>query len=57
MTDDKGTGKPCPHCGVPMINLMSINQRVCIGCHHEELWRLASGQKPLINTSRGDKKP
>ena len=54
MTD--GTGKPCPKCGTPMVNLASINERQCIGCGHSEPWKLSEGQKPLINTSRGDKK-
>lgn len=54
MTD--GTGKPCPLCGTPMINLRSINLRICCGCKHNEAWHLSEGQKPLINTSRGDRK-
>ena len=29
MTQDDGTGKPCPKCGTPMVNLSSINQRQC----------------------------
>jgi len=51
-----GTGKPCPVCGWPMVNLSSISLRLCVGCKHSEAWKLSDGQKPLINTSRGDKK-
>ena len=51
-----GTGKPCPVCGTPMVNLSSINLRICTGCKRNEEWHLTAGQKPLINTSRGDKK-
>jgi ssDNA-binding Zn-finger/Zn-ribbon topoisomerase 1 len=54
MTD--GTGKPCPDCGAPMVNLASLNLRQCIGCGHSEHWNLKDGQKPLVNTNRGDKK-
>ena len=54
MTD--GTGKPCPKCGTPMVNLSSISRRQCVGCGYVEPWKLAEGQRPLINTSRGDKK-
>ena len=54
MTD--GTGKPCPKCGTPMVNLSSINLRECVGCQHKEPWHLSEGQKPLINNNRGDRK-
>lgn len=53
MTD--GTGKPCPKCCWPMINLSSVSLRVCTGCKHNEQWHLSDGQKPLINSSRGDR--
>ena len=56
MIDDKGTGKPCPECGTPMVGYSSIDLRECVGCDHSEPWELAEGQKPLINSSRGDKK-
>ena len=50
MTD--GTGKPCPKCGGPMVNLSSINRRD----KHSEPWHLSEGQKPLLNNNRGDRK-
>ncbi len=56
MIDDKGTGKPCPNCKAPMVGYSSIDLRECVGCDHSEPWKLAEGQKPLINSSRGDKK-
>jgi ssDNA-binding Zn-finger/Zn-ribbon topoisomerase 1 len=53
MTD--GTGKPCPKCGTPMVNLSSINERQCIGCGHSEPWKLAEGQKSILGKGKGEK--
>ena len=39
-----------------MVDLRSISLRICTGCKHNEEWHLKAGQKPLINTSRGDRK-
>lgn len=49
-------GKPCQACGEPLVNLASLRKRVCIGCKREVEWNLDRGQKPLVNTSRGDRK-
>ena len=48
-------GKPCQACGEPLVNLASLRKRVCIGCKREVEWNLDRGQKPLVNTSRGDR--
>ena len=53
MTD--GTGKPCPICGGPMVNLSSISLRLCVGCKHSEEWHLAPGQKSLLGKGKGEK--
>jgi ssDNA-binding Zn-finger/Zn-ribbon topoisomerase 1 len=50
-----GTGKPCPKCGTPMVNLSSINERQCIGCGHCEPWKLAEGQKSILGKGKGEK--
>ena len=47
-----GTGKPCPKCGTPMVNLSSINEH-CIGCGHCEPWKLAEGQKSILGKGKG----
>ena len=54
--DDEGSWKPCPKCATPMVDLRSINLRQCVKCGHVEAWLLAKGQRPLINTNRGDRK-
>jgi hypothetical protein len=56
MNDEQGTGKPCMNCEWPTVALSSHNRRECVVCKRPEPWKLAEGQKPLINTSRGDKK-
>lgn len=48
--------KPCPRCAAPLVDLRSQFKRICSGCKVEFEWRLDDGQKPLINSSRGDKK-
>lgn len=49
-------GKPCHDCGAPLVSLSSLSRRICSGCKREQAWELEEGQKPLINTSRGDRK-
>jgi hypothetical protein len=56
MTDDQGTGKPCPTCEWPTVAIRSHNERLCVVCKHEIVWHLSEGQKPLLNNNRGDRK-
>ena len=56
MIDDKGTGKPCPECGTPMVGYSSIDLRECVGCKHSEPWKLDEGQKPLLTNNRDVRK-
>ena len=55
MIDDKGTGKPCPECGAPMVGYSSIDLRECVGCDHSEPWKLEEGQKSILGNSKGKK--
>lgn len=48
-------GKPCPVCCSPLVDLRSLNKRICIGCKREFEWRLEEGQKPLIGSNRVDR--
>jgi DNA-directed RNA polymerase subunit RPC12/RpoP len=56
MSHDNGLGKRCPDCGSPMVDLRSMNTRLCSGCKTEFDWHLAPGQKPLISNNRIDRK-
>lgn len=38
----------CPHCNVGLIDLSSMNMRVCGGCHREYEWKLKPGQKSVL---------
>lgn len=39
-----------------MVDLRSMNIRMCPGCKAEHPWYLAPGQKPLISNNRIDRK-
>lgn len=54
MTEPRG--KPCPHCNSPLVDLRSMNRRQCSGCGRYYAWELSEGQKPLIGSSRQDRK-
>lgn len=54
MTEPRG--KPCPHCSSPLVDLRSMNRRQCSGCGRYYAWELSEGQKPLIGSSRQDRK-
>lgn len=48
---------PCQKCGNPEVVRLSTYQVVfCPDCNSETPWPLKEHQKPLINSSRGDKK-
>ena len=49
-------GKPCPDCGSPLVSLSSLSRRICSGCKREQEWTLDDGQKPLLNSARGDRR-
>lgn len=48
----------CPHCNSPMVALRSMSKRQCSNgkCSHEVCWTLDEGQKPLIGSSRQDRR-
>lgn len=47
----------CPKCGNPdVVRMSSLRIIHCPDCHTESPWPLKDGQKPLINTNRGDRK-
>lgn len=50
------TGKPCPHCKSPLVDLRSLNKRICSGCKTSYEWMLDEGQKPLVGSHRSDRK-
>jgi hypothetical protein len=39
-----------------MVSLSSYREKLCVGCYASYPWELDEGQKPLINSSRGDRK-
>lgn len=44
-------------CGGALVNLTSMNKRICSDCKKEYEWNLDEGQKPLISSNRGDRFP
>lgn len=48
--------KTCPKCAGPLVDLRSMNSRICADCKTEHPWHLAPGQKPLISNNRIDRK-
>lgn len=53
---DDSTAKRCKLCSGPLISLSGQRARICNDCKTEFDWPLDDGQKPLINSSRGDRK-
>jgi hypothetical protein len=49
-------GKPCQHCGEPLISFSSLYLRICSGCRREMAWMLDKGQVPNISSSRDTRK-
>ncbi len=58
MSQDNGTGRPCPDCSEPMSDLRSQNTRVCTNgkCGLVADWNLKPGQPPLITNNRADRR-
>lgn len=48
--------KACPKCAGPLVDLRSLNVRLCADCKSEYPWHLAPGQRPLIGNNRQDRK-
>lgn len=57
MTDyeQTGRGKKCPSCGSPLVDLSSMNTRVCSNgkCGHKSEWTLSEGQKSVLGRGTG----
>lgn len=43
-----GSSFRCPNCGAGLIDLSSMNLRVCGCCHKEYEWKLEPGQKSVL---------
>ena len=56
MIDDKGTGKPCPNCGTPMVGIGTHQVRECVGCHTTHPWPRGEDQPPLVTNNRDTRK-
>lgn len=51
------TTKHCPSCGSDVvIPLRSINLKICNSCKREFPWTLSEGQRPVVASSRADRK-
>lgn len=44
----EGNSIKCPVCNVGLIDLSSMNMRVCGCCHREYEWKLKPGQKSVL---------
>lgn len=49
---DDARGNPCPTCGHPLIDLRSLELRICSGCDREYGWPLGAEQAPLVGNNR-----
>lgn len=58
MSHDTGWGRPCPDCKAPMVDLRSLNARLCSNgsCQAMTDWKLSPGQRPLLGNNRIDRK-
>jgi hypothetical protein len=52
MTEDPGTGKPCPLCAAPMVGIGTYYERHCVDCHTTHSWPRDEDQAPLVTTNR-----
>lgn len=51
------TTKICPQCGSDaVVALRSMDKKLCSDCKAEWPWKLDPGQKPLVASSRADRK-
>lgn len=48
--------KACPKCSGPLVQLRSLNLRICNDCKAEYEWNLKPGQPPLITNNRADRR-
>lgn len=55
---DKARGRPCYKCSAPMVDLRSMQVRLCSNgkCGHEESWLLENGKPPLLGSNRDVRK-
>lgn len=53
---DDATGKRCELCEGPLVSLSGPRLRICSDCKTEFPWPLDDKQRPLLNSSRGDRK-
>lgn len=55
---DKPRGKPCFKCSAPLINLCSMQVRMCSNgkCGNVERWQLEDGRPPLLASNRDVRK-
>ena len=58
MSHEDGLGKRCPDCGAPMVDLRSLDMRLCSSgrCGRVVPWGLAPGQAPLLGSNRSDRR-
>lgn len=56
LVEIKGSLRPCPHCGKPLVSMSSKNHRLCTGCGAEVPWVLKPGETPTVGTSRQGRK-
>lgn len=52
LAGDDAKGKRCPGCDEPLVELRSMELRVCCGCGTEQPWPLHPGQQPLLGSNR-----
>jgi len=49
---DDARGKRCPACWEPLVDLRTLELRLCSGCGAEHPWPLDPGQQPLLGNNR-----
>lgn len=48
MSDQKVSTKSCPKCGDTMVELSSVDEKICASCATVVKWELEEGQKYVL---------